>query len=103
MNLQTLLAIEEVKQKMDPNYITVEEAVAKYCPKIGQECLADRCMMWVWQDPHCVWKTDSPGEGWVRGELNDIAFGSNEPDPPRYEWYKERDNKRGKCGMRIFS
>jgi hypothetical protein len=88
----------------DRNYITEDEAFLKYCPKIEEDCLGSDCMMWVWQDPQVVWAEESPGEGWERGEIDDVIFniGGTEPKPPKYEWKKEREVLRGRCGLRKY-
>lgn len=86
----------------DKNYITEDEALLKYCPKIEEDCLGSDCMMWVWQDPQYVLAAESPGEGWVQGEIDDVIFKSSDKSPFKYEWTKERDVKKGKCGLRSY-
>ena len=46
-----LPVIKGQKLMDDKNYITEDEALLKYCPKIEEDCLGSDCMMWVWQDP----------------------------------------------------
>jgi len=88
----------------DRNYMTEEEALVKYCPHLEEDCLGHDCMMWVWQDPQIVWSEESPGEGWVKGEIDDVIFnlGGAEKKPPKYEWKKEREVLRGRCGLRKY-
>ena len=83
---------------MDKNWMTEEAAAHKYCPKIGDYCLVSDCMFWEWEAPSYSWSAESPGEGWVKGEVDDWANAGDKP--MKYEWFKPRAKEKGRCGGR---
>ena len=85
---------------MDKNWMTEEAAAHKYCPKIGDYCLVSDCMFWEWQDPMYRWGAESPGEGWVKGEMDEWMVAATDGKPPKFEWYKVHEEEKGKCGIR---
>ena len=87
---------------MDKNWMTPEEAELKYCPKLEADCLGTECMAWVWQDDDYTYAEESPGEGWVRGDLADSIFGYGDKEKTKkvkYEWRKAREIAKGRCGI----
>jgi hypothetical protein len=77
-------------------WMTVETAQTKYCPRIERACLGDGCMFWEWREPYYAYQTESPGEGWIM--LGDALPWSDKED--KHEWAKPREVDTGKCGCR---